>query len=587
MLVIFRQLRPFLRTYKRPLFFAVVCMVLFDLLAYAMPLVIGYVTDHVYPLISEPGMLGHLVLVVSGLVLAAIIRGFLVHGMIRGYWFVSESLVRDIRNAVYDKLQHLDLSFYDRARTGDLMSRVTYDIQLIRNFMAFGVEHRLRIILISGTIFVLMLLQDWRLALALYTILPFFFGVIIHFSRKMRRAVDEKQTQMGRLNARLQENITGIRVVKAFAMEEEEMKRFDAENQRMYDKDLRVGLLQVHLNPILLMTDGVGSLVILLIGGYQVMNGTMSLGVLFAFVAYLGIMGFPIRILAFNTSLISLARGGITRIQEILDSPDQKRHNTGTSTEPIQGNLHFDHVSFCYESDAPVLQNMSFDVAAGERVALFGLTGAGKSTLISLIPRFYLPNEGSILIDGREISEWDLQHLRSQIGTVLQETFLFSATIRENISFGRPDATEEQILAAAKHAQIHEFIRSMPEAYDTIVGEYGVGLSGGQKQRVAIARTILQDPRLLILDDCTSSLDAVTERRIQDQLRELMQGRTTIIVAQRMATLRLADRIIVMDQGTIADMDSHEQLLRRNSLYRNTYELQTAYPASPIDESTR
>lgn len=587
MIPIFRRLWPFLRQYKRPLFLAALSMVLMDLFAYAIPLVIGYVTDHVYPFITEPGMLGHLALVVGALVIAAVLRGLLAHGMIRGYWFVSESLVRDIRNAVYDKLQHLDLSFYDRARTGDLMSRVTYDIQLIRNFMSFGVEHRLRIILISGTIFILMLVQDWRLALAVYTVLPVFFGVIIHFSGRMRRAVEEKQEQMGQLNARLQENITGIRVVKAFAMEDQEIRRFDRENQRMFEKDLKVGLLQVHLNPILLMTDGVGSLIILLYGGWQVMNGTMTLGVLFAFVAYLGVMGFPIRILAFNTSLISLARGGIERISEILNSPDQKRHNTGSSTAPIQGHLRFDHVTFCYESDAPVLQDVSFDIRAGERVALFGLTGAGKSTLISLIPRFYLPNQGSILIDERDIAEWDLQHLRSQIGTVLQETFLFSASIRENIAFGRPDAGEEEIVAAARHAHIHDFIRELPEGYDTLVGEYGVGLSGGQKQRVAIARTLLQDPRLLILDDCTSSLDAVTERRIQDQLRELMEGRTTIIVAQRVSTLQLADRIIVIDQGTITDMDSHDELLRRNPLYRNTYELQTAYPASPIDESTR
>jgi ATP-binding cassette subfamily B protein len=298
-------------------------------------------------------------------------------------------------------------------------------------------------------------------------------------------------------------------------------------------------------------------------------------------------MAFPIRILAFNTSLISLARGGIRRVQEILDSPDQHRHNTGTCTEPIQGHLRFDSVSFRYESDAPVLQDVSFDVQAGERVALFGLTGAGKSTIISLIPRFYLPDSGAIEIDGRDIRDWNLQHLRAQIGTVLQETFLFSATIRENISFGRSDATFEEIRQAARHAHIHEFIESLPDGYETIVGEYGVGLSGGQKQRVAIARTLLQDPRLLILDDCTSSLDAVTERRIQEQLRQLMEGRTTIIVAQRMSTLRLADRIIVVDRGTVADADSHDKLLQRNALYRNTYALQTAFPASPIDESTR
>jgi ATP-binding cassette subfamily B protein len=587
MIPVFRRLWPFISAYKGPLLLGVVCMVLMDVFAYAIPIVVGYVTDHVYPRIAEPGMVGHLALVVGILLLVGVVRGFVVNGMIRGYWFMAESTVRDIRNAVYEKLQHLDLSFYDRARTGDLMSRVSYDIQLIRNFLAFGVEHRVRIILISATIFVLMVLRNWRLALAIYTILPVFFGVIIYFSNRMRRAVEVKQRQMGQLNARLQENVTGIRVVKAFAQEEAEIRRFDTENDQMYRRDLAVGLLQVHLNAILLLTDGVGSLIILLYGGYNVIQGAMSMGTLFAFVAYLGVMAFPIRILAFNTSLISLARGGIRRVQEILDSPDQHRHNTGTCTEPIQGHLRFDSVSFRYESDAPVLQNVSFDVQAGERVALFGLTGAGKSTIISLIPRFYLPDSGAIEIDGRDIRDWNLQHLRAQIGTVLQETFLFSATIRENISFGRSDATFEEITQAARHAHIHEFIESLPDGYETIVGEYGVGLSGGQRQRVAIARTLLQDPRLLILDDCTSSLDAVTERRIQEQLRELMEGRTTIIVAQRMSTLRLADRIIVVDRGTVADADSHDKLLQRNALYRNTYTLQTAFPASPIDESTR
>jgi ABC-type multidrug transport system fused ATPase/permease subunit len=550
-------------------------------------LIVGYVTDAVYPYMREPGMLRRLAAAGGLLIGGAVVRGFLVNGMIRQFWYMAESVVRDIRNAVYQKLQHLDLSFYDRARTGDLMSRVTYDIQLIRNCIAFGFEHRIRIVLISATIFAIMLYQEWRLALAIYSILPIFFAVIIYFTRRMERAVTEKQRQMGRLNARLQENITGIRVVKAFAMEELEMDRFDEENRRMYERDLRVGLLQVHLNPILLMTDGIAAMIILVYGGYLVIMGEMSLGVLFAFVTFLGIMAFPIRILAFNTSLLSLARGGIRRIEEILHSPDQKRHNTGTSTVPIRGDLSFRHVSFAYEGNAPVLADISFDVKAGEQIALFGLTGAGKSTLISLIPRFYPPSSGSILIDGRDITEWDQQYLRSQIGTVLQETFLFSATLRENIAFGRSDASEAEIRQAAEYAQIGDFIESLPEGYDTVVGEYGVGLSGGQKQRIAIARTLLQDPKLLILDDCTSSLDAVTERNIQDQLRKLMVGRTTIIVAQRVSTLRLADRILVVDRGMVAGMDSHERLLRSNPLYRNTYELQTAYPASPVDESTR
>jgi len=591
MITILRRLAPFVKPYRRALGFAVVFMLGMDLVAYGMPLVVGYVTDHVYPVIDEEGMLAHLGLVVLGLVGAGVFRGLMAHGMIRNYWYVAESTVRDIRNGLYEKLQHLDVSFYDQARTGDLMSRATYDIQLIRNLFSFGIEHRIRIILITGTILVLMLIQDWRLALAVYVFLPVFFGIILYFSKRMREAVRRQQRQMGRLNARLQENVTGIRVVKAFSMEDAEIESFERQNHAMLERDLDASLLQANLNPILLLTDGVGSLVILLFGGYQVITGTMSLGVLFAFVTYLGVMGFPMRILAFNTALVALARGASERLQEIFSSPDQKRLDRGHRTDRIHGKVVFDRVSFRYEQETPVLSDVSFQLNPGERVALFGLTGAGKSTLISLIPRFYEPTEGRILLDDCDISEWNLRSLRSQIGTVLQETFLFSATIRENIAFARPDASMEEVRQAAEHAHIREFIESLPEGYETIVGEHGVGLSGGQRQRIAIARTLLQDPALLILDDCTSSLDALTEQRIQDELRELMEGRTTIIIAQRVSTLALADRIVVLEHGTIADVDSHDRLLERNQLYRDTYEAQTVFPVgpgtqAPINEST-
>ncbi|MFW5783921.1 MAG: ABC transporter ATP-binding protein, partial [Spirochaetota bacterium] len=386
-------------------------MVLMDLVAYAIPIAIGYATDHVFPDIQAGGSLNQLFIVVGLLVIAGVVRGGLAHGMIRNYWGVAERVVRDLRSTLYEKLQHLDLSFYDRARTGDLMSRATYDIQLIRNFFSFGIEHRIRIIAITVTVFGFMLVQEWRLALAVYAIVPPLFFVILKYSGWMRRAVTERQKQMGRLNSRLQENITGIRVVKSFSMEENEIEKFDAENERMFNKDLGVSILQVHLNPILLMTDGVGSLVILLYGGYGVINGTMTIGVLLAFVAYLGVMRFPIMILAFNTSLMNLARGAGDRIQEILQSPDQKRHDTGTLEQPIKGRVTFDSVTFGYDEKAPVLCDLSFTIEAGERVALFGLTGAGKSTLISLIPRFYLPTHGRICIDGHNLSEWDLRHL--------------------------------------------------------------------------------------------------------------------------------------------------------------------------------
>lgn len=585
MIRIVRRLLPYLKAHRDAFTIAVLSMIGFDVLAQVIPIAIGYITDNIYPRIGEPGAMRLLYLVCGVVAVVGITRGALIHLFVRHFWHLAESVVRDLRNTLYEKLQHLPLTFYDQARTGDLMSRVTYDIQVIRNFVAFGIEHRLRIILITAVIFGLMLYQDWRLAVAVFVFVPIFFLVIVRFSRRMREAVIRQQRQMGRLNARIQENLTGIRVVKAFSAEEREKEHFGEENEKMLERDLDLSLLQVYLNPILLISDGVGALVILLFGGWQVIQGTMSLGVLLAFVAYMNLMRFPITILALNTSVVSMAAGASQRIQEILDTPDQKREDTGTRTDPIEGHLTFDRVGFTYGGKDPILTDVTFDIDAGEHVALFGLTGAGKSTLISLIPRFYLPTLGTIRIDGKPIDEWKLPYLRSQIGIVLQETFLFSATIAENIAFARPDASREEVREAAQHAHIDEFIESLPNGYETIVGEYGVGLSGGQKQRVAIARTILQDPRILILDDCTSSLDAATERRIQNQLRELMEGRTTIIIAQRVSTLALANRIIVLNQGRVADMASHSRLMERNELYRTTYLAQTVAPGRPINES--
>jgi ABC-type multidrug transport system fused ATPase/permease subunit len=552
-------------------------MVLVDVLAYLVPLAIGYVVDEVYPRLgSDAAALRELGVITAVLLVIALFRGTVVHVMIRAFWSAAESTVRDLRNGLYHKLQHLDMAFYDRARTGDLMSRATYDIQLIRNFIAFGIEHRVRIILISLTILALMVWQDWRLALAVYTVIPLFVAAIIHYSGKMRTAVTRQQQHMGRLNSRLQENVTGIRIVKAFSIEAQEIERFDRENREMLTRDLAAALPQAYLNPILLATEGVGALVLLAVGSGRVINGEMPLGVIVSFVAYLGIAGFPLRILAFNTALVNLARGATERLQEILGMPDQTRYDSGTRRDAMAGELTFDGVSFRYAEGPCVLENVSFTLSAGSHIGVFGLTGSGKSTLISLIPRFYLPTEGDIRIDGIPIGEWDLQALRSQVGTVLQETFLFSATIRENISFGRSDAGDEEIVAAARAAEIHDFIVSLPQGYDTLVGEFGVGLSGGQRQRIAIARTIVQDPRILILDDCTSSLDAVTERQIQKQLRRLMHDRTTIIVGQRLSTLSLADRIIVLDGGTVQDVERHDVLLERNQLYRATWNQQQA-----------
>ncbi|MBN2440834.1 MAG: ABC transporter ATP-binding protein [Spirochaetales bacterium] len=577
MVSFFKRFNTYIKPYAGVLVLAVFTMLCVDIIAYMIPLCIGYITDHIFPFMHTPGMIQKLLIICGVLMLAGIIRGIVSHVMIRSYWHVGEVVVRDLRNGLYEKLQHLDLAFYDQARTGDLMSRVTTDILLIRDFFAFGIEHRLRIILITLTIFVLMLMQEWRLALAVYGLIPFLYLVVVSFSKKMRKAVTKKQKQMGIMTARVQENITGIRIVKAFAMENKEIETFHSENKKMLEREIKMSLLQVDLNSILLLTNGAGSLIILLFGGYLVITSQLTLGVLFAFIAYLGLMGFPINMLAFNTSLINLALGAGDRIWEILQCADQQQINRNTLQIPLRGKIAFRQVSFGYQEHVPVLKDLNFTIQPGEKVALFGLTGAGKSTLISLIPRFYLPGTGRIEIDDRDISDWELGFLRSRIGIVQQETFLFSSSIKENIAFGKPGTSLEEIQRVARLAHIDEFINGLPLGYDTLVGEYGIGLSGGQKQRVAIARTLLQDPALLILDDCTSSLDTITERKIQAQLQELMKGRTTIIIAQRISTLDLAERIIVLDRGTIQDIDTHPGLMKRNKLYRKTYEHQLAH----------
>ncbi|WP_460050960.1 ABC transporter ATP-binding protein [Spirochaeta dissipatitropha] len=579
---ILKKFWPFSREYRANLMIASLSMLFLDSVMYLIPIGIAYATDHIFPNIRDEGMLLQLFWITLIILLAGVFRGAVAHVMIRNFWRSAEGTVKNIRNAMYEKFQHLDISFYDTAQVGDLMSRATYDLQLVRNFFAFGIEHRIRIVLVTVTVLAFMLWQDWRLALLVYGILPVMFALVLYFSAVMKQAVKQRQKQMGNLNTRLQENIAGIRVVKSFAMEKQEIQYFDRENSLMLQKDSAVALLQVNLNSILLLTDGIGSLLILLFGGYMVIEGTMSLGVLLAFFGYLSVISMPVLLLSFNTSLINQAKGAAVRILEILNSPDQQRFNCGSLAADIEGRLSFDKVSFSYTDGSPILRDVSFTIEPGEHVALFGLTGAGKSTLISLIPRFYMPDSGSIQLDNAPIEDWDMHYLRSRIGTVLQETFLFSASVSENIAFGKPGASMSEIQEVAKHAQIHDFIESLPEGYDTMIGEYGAGLSGGQKQRIAIARTLLQDPKLLILDDCTSSLDALTERKIQQQLRLLMQGRTTIIIAQRISTLALADRIIVLDNGAVKAIDSHDGLLKNNELYRSIFESQTVFRGSAI-----
>jgi ATP-binding cassette subfamily B protein len=571
---IYKTLYPYFRPYRKAFSVALVLLVMMNGIAYLIPWGSGYIWDHIFPRVHEPGGLALLAKYCGSLVLLALVRGILVFFMINAFWGSATKVVKELRNQLYDKLQSLSFSFYDSARTGDLMSRLTLDLEMIRNFYAFNVEHRVQIWLYLTVISGLLLLTDWKLALVCLAVTPYLVWTILKFSRKMRAAVESRQKQAGVLNATVQENVTGIRVVKAFAMEDAEMQKFTSENKRMLQCNLEVSQLQVRLQPLLALCSAIAMAMIIGYGGFRVATHTLSMGKFITFVSYVMMLNWPMTILAPNTNQLNQVQGSMKRILEILKLPEViVSPDKGVVLSPLRGRIEFQDVTFSY-GNQPVLKEIHLAVEAGEKVAVIGLTGSGKSTLINLIPRFYDPNCGRITIDGTDLREIDLRWWRRQVGLVLQETFLFSATIFDNIAFGHPEATLEEVKAAAKTAQIDDFIDSLPDKYQTVIGERGVGLSGGQKQRIAIARAILLNPRILILDDSTSSVDMETEQAIQQSLRRLMVGRTTILITQRFSTAKLADRIIVLDSGSIRIQGSHEELLDHDEFYRQLYKYQ-------------
>lgn len=556
-------------------------MIIMNLMTYLIPQGIQRIFDQVLPQTAQPGGVALLAQWCGLLVLIALIRAAFLFMMIYCYWSVGTRLVNDLRRKLYDKLQRLPFSFYDTARTGDLMSRLTLDLEMVRNFYAFLIEHRSQIGMYLGIVTVLLLLTDWKLALACLAVTPLVVVTILRFSSRMRGAVDERQVQAGVLNATVQENITGIRVVKAFAMEGAETDKFRRENQQMRDKNLKVARLQAILHPFLVLCSTLGVAIILWYGGARVANGDLSFGTFVAFMSYLALLNWPLWMMAPNTNQIRQAQGSVKRLLNLLNQPETISGPVDGGKIPgkIAGRIEFHNVCFGYGESA-VLQGINLTVNAGETVAIIGLTGSGKTTLTNLIPRFYDPRQGSITVDDMDLRELNLGWWRRQVGLVLQETFLFSATIRDNIAFGRPDATQKEVEVAARAAQIHDFIMTLPDGYQTVVGERGVGLSGGQRQRVAIARAILVNPRILILDDSTSSVDLETEQAIQQALQHLMDGRTTIIITQRLSTARLADRIVILESGEIRVEGFHEELMERDAFYRHLHQIQSvdAFP---------
>jgi ATP-binding cassette subfamily B protein len=498
---------------------------------------------------------------------------------------VSQGVAYDLRNVLYEKIQRLSFSYHDRSQTGQLLTRATSDVELVRNFLGTALLQILGAgLMLIGSI-ALMISVDPRTAgvvLALGPVSVIVFGV---FFAKARPLFTKAQQRLEALNVALQENLAGVRVVRAFVRRDHERARFDERNRAVRDIQKQVGRIIAIAMPLVFFIANLARLAVTWIGGVQVINEQMTIGALVAFTSYILMAIYPIFMLSFLLANITQAAAGAKRIFEVLDTDIEIQEAPDAAPLPeIRGRVVFDDVYFRYfESQDWVLDKINFVAEPGQRIALLGATGSGKSTITNLIPRFYDATKGEVRIDGHDVRDVTLESLRQQVGIVLQETLLFAGTVRENIAFGRPEANDAEIVAAAKAAQIHEFIAGTPDGYETQVGERGVNLSGGQKQRLAIARALLVDPRILIMDDATSAVDFQTERKLRQALDGLMEGRTSFIIAQRVSTARDADLILVLDGGRIVDKGQHEALLRRSAIYADIYYSQLEGDVTPRD----
>lgn len=490
--------------------------------------------------------------------------------------WIAQRVSFDLRNRLYAHLQRLSFSYHDQTPAGQLISRTIEDVRSVTGFLGDGLVQLLQMGLMFVAALVVMATANIRLtAIVALPLIPLVL-VTTNFGQKVTQMFYRIDQGLGEITVRVQENVLGAAVVRAFARESYEVDRFTESNRELYDARLTVIGQWARVMPTTRFLIALGTILILWFGGQMVLHGEATLGEVVAFNSYFMLLGVPARQLVWLVNAGGEAAAGARRLFEVLDTrPTIQSPPNALRLRPLQGRVTFERVSFRYPGEPhPALQDIHLDIAPNTVVALVGPTGSGKSTLVHLIPRFYDPTAGRVLIDGHDLRTLHLPTLRRQIGIVLQTSLLFSTTIRENIAYGRPDASEEEIIAAAKAAQAHEFILRLPQGYDTEVGERGVTLSGGQRQRIAIARALLMDPRILILDDATSSVDTETEHLIQQALFRLMEGRTTFIIAQRLATVRHADLILVLEQGRIVQQGTHETLLAQPGPYREMYALQ-------------
>lgn len=483
--------------------------------------------------------------------------------------------VYKLRESLYDKLQALAFKYYDNAKTGDIMSRLTADVEGFRFFLSVGFAELIRVVSLMAISISVMFYYSIPLALITMAAMPFLAFVVYKFDKQVHPAFRSIRRSFGRLNTRVQENISGMNTVKSLSREDFEIGRFSASNDNYRQKYLFTSGLWAKYFPVMEFIGNVSAVALLAFGGFFVINGSMTTGELMAFFSLVWFIMGPLMNLGFIINQFSQAKASGERLLEILEAHEDIEEKPGAIDTEIQGHITFKDVTLTYiEDDDEALKHVSFDAPPGKTIGLIGATGSGKTSITQLLTRFYEPETGEVLIDGRPVSDYKLKSLRSQIGFVLQEPFLFSTTIKENISYGTPGIKDDDIVAAAKMAQAHDFIMELPDGYDTLLGERGMGLSGGQKQRIAIARAICIDPSVLVLDDATSAVDMQTEHKIQKALREVMKNRTSFIIAHRISSLKHADEILVLEDGEIVERGTHEFLLKNNGPYERIYNIQ-------------
>ena len=565
----FVRLLGFLGPYRASLIVSSSLAILSQLAGVLVPVLTGVVINEID---GDPNT-RLLVLEIAAIVALGVFRGALMYGrrIISGRQALGVEY--DLRDELYSHFLRLSFGFYDRSQTGQLMSRATIDLQAVRFFLGYGLiffaQHVVTIVVVTAVLFV----YSWKLAFIALAITPIIAGVAYRYSRVSQPVLRDVQQKLAEVSIVAEESITGVHVVKSFAQESRREEHFTDAADTVFERTLAANRQRALYVPLLTFMPLVAQALVLLAAGRMVVSGSLSLGAFFTFNLLLAMLVMPLRMLGMWVGQAQRAIAAGKRIFEILDEPEEVSDRPDAPRlAPGPGHVVFEGVSFGYDPERPVLEEVTLDVPAGRTIALIGPTGAGKTTLAALVPRFYDATSGHVVVDGVDVRDVARRSLRREIGVIAQDPFLFSASIHDNIALGMPDAPHEAVEAAARAAEAHDFILELPHGYETVVGERGITLSGGQRQRIAIARALLIDPRILILDDATASVDATTEARIRAGLREVMRGRTTIIIAHRLSTIALADEVVVLDHGRIAARGTQAELLEASEVFREIHE---------------